>query len=147
MKSFDTNIIVYSINSAIPEHERVRSFLEELSVDDTVVVAEQALTEVYLLVRNPSVFANLYSAAEAVELCRQFRSNSKWKLVDCLPVMEDVWKLAARPGFTRRRIIDARLALTLRGAGVTEFATANVKDFGDFGFDRVWNPLRKTSAR
>ena len=25
--------------------------------------------------------------------------------------------------------------------GVTEFATANVKDFQGFGFTRVWNPL------
>ena len=25
---------------------------------------------------------------------------------------------------------------------VTEFATANIKDFEDFGFKRVWNPLK-----
>lgn len=35
----------------------------------------------------------------------------------------------------------ARLALTLRHHGVTEFVTANVKDFEGFGFTRVWNPL------
>ncbi|MFM8358316.1 MAG: hypothetical protein ACKOET_07130 [Verrucomicrobiota bacterium] len=29
----------------------------------------------------------------------------------------------------------------LRHDGVTEFATANVKDFEGFGFERVWNPL------
>lgn len=29
----------------------------------------------------------------------------------------------------------------LRHHGVTELATANTKDFADFGFDRVWNPL------
>ncbi len=141
MKSFDTNIIIYAINSAMPEHEQARRFLAELSIDDDVVVAEQTLTEVYLLVRNPVVFPNPYTPSEAVALCRQFRSNPKWKLVECLPVMEDVWDQAARSGFARRRIIDARLALTLRSAGVTEFATANTKDFRDFGFDRVWNPL------
>jgi hypothetical protein len=27
--------------------------------------------------------------------------------------------------------------------GVTEFATVNEKDFRSFGFQRVWNPLRK----
>jgi predicted nucleic acid-binding protein len=37
--------------------------------------------------------------------------------------------------------VDARLALTLRHHGVTEFATSNVKDFEGFGFNRVWNPL------
>jgi len=25
--------------------------------------------------------------------------------------------------------------------GVTAFATANVKDYQDFGFRKVWNPL------
>jgi len=59
-----------------------------------------------------------------------------------MPVMGEVWRYAAAEVFARRRIIDARLALTLRAAGVTEFATCNVKDFADFGFDRVWDPLQ-----
>jgi len=31
-----------------------------------------------------------------------------------------------------------------RHHGVTEFATANVKDFEGFGFARVWNPIEQT---
>ena len=54
---------------------------------------------------------------------------------------ELLWRAAATPQFPRRRIYDTRLALTLRHHGVTEFATANVKDFQDLGFTRVWNPL------
>jgi hypothetical protein len=50
-------------------------------------------------------------------------------------------KGAAAPQFARRRIYDTRLALTLRHHGVSDFATANVKDFEGFGFSRVWNPL------
>ena len=46
------------------------------------------------------------------------------------------------PAFARRRIIDARLALTIRAAGVTEFATRNVRDYKDFGFDRIRDPLQ-----
>jgi hypothetical protein len=37
-------------------------------------------------------------------------------LVECMPVMSEVWRHAAAPGFARRRIIDARLALTLRSS-------------------------------
>lgn len=55
--------------------------------------------------------------------------------------MNQVWKFAARQGFAMRRIIDARLALTLRLHGVVEFAASNVKDFKGFGFPRLWNPL------
>jgi uncharacterized protein len=55
--------------------------------------------------------------------------------------MEAVWEFAQQPDFAFRRIIDARLALTLRHHGVDEFATANVKDFQGFGFRSVWNPV------
>ena len=54
---------------------------------------------------------------------------------------DELWGLAAETSFARRRIYDARLALSLRRQGVTELATANVKDFQDFGFARVWNPV------
>lgn len=43
--------------------------------------------------------------------------------------------------FAPRRAYDWRVALTLTQQGVTEFATVNTKDFQDFGFTRVWNPL------
>jgi uncharacterized protein len=49
--------------------------------------------------------------------------------------------------FARRRIYDARLALSLRRQGIKEFATANVADFEDFGFERVWNPLEPPADR
>ncbi len=56
-------------------------------------------------------------------------------------IMDDVWKMAGCRDFARRRIVDARLALTLLRKGVTHFATSNVKDFEDFGFVKVWNLL------
>ncbi|RKX79497.1 MAG: VapC toxin family PIN domain ribonuclease [Spirochaetes bacterium] len=140
MISFDTNIIIYALNKDMPEHARAYGFLAELVEDDRVVVAEQTLVEVYLLIRNPSVFPNPYSPMDAVSVCQSYRANPKWRLVECGRVMEEVWKLASDPGFPRRRIIDLRLALTLIRAGVKEFATRNVKDFYGLDFDRVWDP-------
>jgi hypothetical protein len=43
--------------------------------------------------------------------------------------------------FARRRACDWRAALILIQQGVTDFATVNEKDFREFGFRRVWNPL------
>jgi toxin-antitoxin system PIN domain toxin len=140
MISFDTNIVIYALNKTALEHVRAYAFLTELAGEDRVVIAEQTLVEVYLLIRNPSVFPNPYSPAEAAAVCQAYRANPNWKLVECEPVMAEVWKHAADPGFARRRIIDTRLALTLLRAGVKEFATRNVKDFRIFGFDRVWDP-------
>lgn len=55
--------------------------------------------------------------------------------------MNEVWVLAATPRIARRRLFDARLALTLRHHGVDEFATRNLNGFTDFGFSRVWDPI------
>ena len=56
-------------------------------------------------------------------------------------IHNELWSLAAKPNFARRRIFDARTALTLTSFGVSEFATANTKDFKGMGFPKVWNPL------
>ncbi len=53
----------------------------------------------------------------------------------------------ALAGVAYRRIYDARLALTLRQHGVTEFATTNTRDFDGFGFTRVFNPLSEGGTR
>ena len=141
MVSVDTNIIVYALNRSMSETGPARLFLEELAVRDDVALAEQILIEVYLLIRNPAVFPHPYSASDAAAVCQAYRSNPRWRLIECAPVMHKVWLHAASPTFARRRIIDARLALTLRAAGVTEFATRNTRDFVGFGFERVWYPL------
>ena len=67
-------------------------------------------------------------------------------VVECRPVMERVWGVAREADFARRRIIDARLAFTLRSAGVTEFATRKTAHFAGFGFERVFDPLVPESS-
>ncbi len=65
MLSIDANIIIYSLNKTMSEHERARSFLVQLSDRNDVVIAEQILVEVYLLIRNPAVFPNLFTRSRA----------------------------------------------------------------------------------
>ena len=139
--SVDANVLVHALNRRAPEHERARRFLEELGARDDVVLAEQTLVEVYLLVRNPAIFPRPMSASAAAQVCAGYRAHPRWRLVECEPVMADVWHRAGASGFARRRIIDVRLALTLVRAGVAQFATGNVKDFKGLGFERVWDPL------
>ena len=141
--SVDTNIFVYALNRNSDVHESARTFLESIAARTDVVIAEQALVELYLLIRNPTVFPNPYPAAEAARVCRDFQGNVNWRIVECRPVMERVWDVAGNPDFARRRIIDARLAFTLRAAGVTELATRNTSDFTRFGFERVFDPLEE----
>ena len=142
MRSFDTNIAVHAANAASPLHDGAYEFVASLAAQRDVAVCELMLVELYLKLRNEKIFGRPLSAAQAAAVCQTYRSNGAWMLIDSAPVMDEVWRLAAGRAFAFRRIIDARLALTLIHHGVREFATANVKDFQGFGFDRVWNPLR-----
>lgn len=141
MIGIDTNILLHALNAEASEHDRASRFLESLVDSTEVVIVELVLVELYVLLRNPAVFSDVFSAEEAVDIIQSFRSNSRWKVVENAPVMKNVWKIASEKGFARRKIFDLRLALTLQHHGVKQFATANVKDFKDIGFDKVWNPL------
>jgi uncharacterized protein len=141
LTSIDTNILVYALNRDSDVHEQAREYVSSLSSRTDVVLAEQSLVELYLLIRNPAVFARPLPAGEAAAVCRRYRSNPNWRIVECRPIMDRVWELAADRNFARRRIIDARLGLTLVAAGVTEFATRNTGDFEGFGFKRVYDPF------
>lgn len=144
MIAFDTNLAVYAANASMPQHDRARQFLESLVTRDDVVVCELMLVELYLKLRNPKIFPRPLDAGSAVAWCDRLRDHQRWLLVDADLVMPEVWRLAERTDFAFRRIVDARLALTLRHHGVTEFATANTKDFDGLGFTRVWNPVETT---
>lgn len=147
MISFDTNIAVYAANRDSQWHKEARNFLESLATRKDVAVCELVLVELYLKLRNEKIFPHPLSAAQAVAICQAYRNNRAWLLVECAPVMESVWPMAAGRTFPFRRVIDVRLAHTLRHHGVTEFATTNVKDFAEQGFSRVWNPLLTSESR
>ena len=141
MISFDTNIAVYAANGASPLHEAAKQFLRSLAVRKDVAVCELVLVELYLKLRNEKIFPRPLTAAQAAAVCQSYRRNRAWMLIETAPVMEAIWPTAAESGFPFRRIIDLRLAQTLRHHGVTDFATSNEKDFAGQVFKRVWNPL------
>jgi uncharacterized protein len=138
--SIDTNILLYAQNADCAEHPAAFAFVAGCAGRDDVAICELVLVEFYLLLRNPAVLKRPLPAEAAASICMIYRTNHRWRLIEQAPVMDQVWQRASRPGFARRRIFDARIALTLLHHGVTELATANVKDFEEFGFRRVWNP-------
>ncbi len=140
--SFDTNIAVYACNEASPEQPYAVQFLQSLALRNDVVVSEFMLVELYLKLRNAKIFREPMTAKEAADVCQGFRSNANWELFSATPEMDEIWKQAAKKDFATRRIVDLRLGLSLVQQGVSEFATANTKDFHGMGFARVWNPLK-----
>ena len=141
MLAFDTNLAVHAAHSSSPRQQAAAAFITSLARREDVVVCELMLVELYLKLRNEKIFSRPMTAPQAAAHCQGYRRNPRWRVIENGPVMEAVWRMAAVDNFAFRRIIDARLATTLRHSGVTDFATANVKDFQGFGFNRVWNPL------
>ncbi|MGY6555212.1 MAG: TA system VapC family ribonuclease toxin [Wenzhouxiangella sp.] len=141
MLSIDTNILLYAQNRDCPEHQRARAFIEDCADRDDVALCELVLVELYQLLRNPAVLARPLSAPEAAAVCTRWRGNPRWALIENAPIMNQLWHIATQPNLPRRALFDARIALTLRHHGVTEWATRNTPDFETFGFARLINPI------
>ena len=143
MKAADTNLFLYAANAASEHHTAATRYFASVHRDSEFVVCELVLVEVYLQLRNPAVMPRVLASEDAAAFCQSLKRHPVWQHVDyAVEVSGPLWEWAAatRSGF--RRLIDARLALTLLHHGVTEFATANVKDFQSFGFSKVWNPVQ-----
>ena len=143
MLTADTNLFIHAADPDSPEHAKARAFFSDLqSQPDEFVVCELVLVELYMQLRNGDIFLEPYTAREAADYCQAMKANPLWRCVDYDPKVSTLlWNWAAEQEAGFRQIIDARLAVTLRHHGVTKFATANVKDFQSFGFEKVWNPL------
>lgn len=143
MLSADTNLFIHAADPDSPSHRRALEFFAGLPAwEDEFVVCELVLVELYMQLRNGAIFVKPYTAREAAAHCQAMKQNPLWRCIDYeAKISARLWQWAAETKAGFRQIIDARLALTLRHHGVTKLATANVKDFKSFGFERVWNPL------
>ena len=147
MLSIDTNILFHALNEDSPSHEQALAWLTSIAGDEDVAISELILAEFYRLLRNPAVLKHPLPANEAVEVIQTYRMHPRWRLIgfptESRPLHDALWQRARAKDFAFRKLDDARSALTMTAQGVTEFATANVKDFEGLGFRKVWNPLVK----
>lgn len=145
MISIDANILLYSYSTDSPFHAAAKQFLQDLANREDVALSEFILTEFYLLLRNPAVLQNPLEASAAAAVIGSYRKHPHWKTLGFPPrsreLHDELWKQSGTRDFARRRIYDTRTALSLTAFGVTDFATLNLKDFQNFGFKKVWNPL------
>lgn len=141
----DTNLFIHAADPDSPHHAKARQFLDTVASemrDHEFVLCELVMVELYMQLRNAAIFAKPYSSRESADYCAALKHNPAWRCVDYdSAVSIALWQWARATKAGMRRVIDARLALTLKHHGVTHFATANTKDFQEFGFEKVWNPL------
>ncbi len=141
MLSIDTNILLYALNRDADEFEAARDFLQDCSQRDDVAICDLVLVEIYNLLRNPAVINNPLPAREAGQICTQLRNNQRWAIIETAPIMTQLWQTVNQDEFPRRRIFDLRIALTVQHHGVTHWATRNLRNFQDLGFEQIINPI------
>ena len=77
MKSLDTNILLYSINSDCPEHTICKQLVNKALIEkDQWIVADQVFFELYRLLRNPVVLQKPLTASEAADTINWYREKS-----------------------------------------------------------------------
>jgi uncharacterized protein len=145
MLSIDTNILLHAINADSPSHDSALAWITLIQSTDEVAISELILAELYGLLRNPAILKRPLDGEDAVEVIETYRTHPRWRLIgfpgESRVLHDQLWQRAKAKTFAFRRLYDVRSALTMISQGVTEFATANVKDFQGLGFKRVWNPI------
>ena len=145
IQSLDANILLPAVDVGAKDHPAAKAYLDSLRYNEDVVLSELILLELYNLIRNVKVAVKPLSPDEAVSVCQRLRGHPYWQIrglpEDCEEFHDQLWELLRVPNTARRRAYDLRAGLALRHFGVTDFATANIKDFQGLGFARVWNPL------
>lgn len=145
MLSIDTNILLYAFNEDSPNHADAFAWLGSVQALEEVALSEFVLAELYVLLRSPAVLKRPLEASDAVEVIQTYRRHPRWRIIgfplESRALHDAFWQKARQKNFSFRRLYDARTALTILAQGVTDFATANVKDYENLGFRKVWNPL------
>lgn len=130
--ALDTNVLVYAHLPAMPDHGRVRPWLERQLLDPAVTLglAPLVLHELVHVITDARRFDPPVSMPEALALARRYLVGVNAAV---LPADEAVLAAAVdlmeEHGLGRKRFSDALLAASVLVHGVDELATCNVRDF------------------
>jgi uncharacterized protein len=143
VKSLDTNILIYASNEDAPEHKKAQKIVESLLDNaEEWIISDQVLVETYRALRNPVVLQKPLDPTGAWELVNFYREEAGCQRccydLEMWPRLETHLKSSR---FEAKRTFDAILAVTLVGNAVDTFYTRNTKDFKQFGFRTLINPI------
>ena len=143
MKSLDTNILIYAVNQGCTEHDRARQVYEAMLESPAEwIVCDQVLFEFYRALRNRRILERPLGPSAALHQIRFLREESG--VLHCgydTRFWEKIVGAMAGSDPVSSHIFDRILAITLLGNGVTTFHTRNTRDFAEFPFQHLVNPI------
>lgn len=141
MFAIDTNILIYAHNIHSPFHEKATNFIEGILDErkNDFCIPSQVVSE-FINVITRNTLQSPSSLKEAIEIIRNYldfgvtvinpKETQTQTFLDILSGVK-----------TRKKIFDVVLASSLKDNNIEEFYTVNVKDFEEFNFLRIINPL------
>lgn len=143
MNSLDTNILIYAVNRGCDEHERAKEVYQKM-LDSPLdwIVSDQVLFEFYRGLRHPKILQRPLNHQQAIEQITFIREDSG--VLHCA-YETTFWDQVKTFGSTKNpkavHIFDRVLAITLLKNGVKQLYTRNTKDFTEFEFETLINPI------
>jgi predicted nucleic acid-binding protein len=126
----DTNVVVRLMEPAAPEHTIVRNAVHRLlEAGDTLVLAPQVLTELWVIATRP-VEVNGFGWSPAATSAVIARLRGQFPLVEEGPATFERWLALVEAAEIRgKRAHDAHLAAVMLSQGISQILTLNPVDF------------------
>lgn len=141
MFAIDTNILVYAHDKSSPFNRKAVSFIEtkmNKEISDFCIPSQVISEFINAITRNS--LPNPLTLKESIGVVRNYldfgitiinpKETQTQTFLDVLSKVK-----------TRKKIFDVVLASSLKDNNIEEFYTVNVKDFEEFNFLQIINPL------
>jgi len=143
MNSLDTNILIYAVNRNCAEHEAALVVYEELlNEPEHWVLSDQVVFEFYRGLRSQKVLTEPLTHGEAMKQICFLRDESG--VLNChykVGMWEELLVGLNKRQMKSSHVFDRILGVTLKNYGVKRFYTRNTKDFVEFDFPELVNPI------
>ena len=145
MDALDTNLLVYAHNTASSFHSQAKAFIEKvMNARDaegqlSVCIPAQVLMEFLNVITRQQLEAPL-SLTDATQIVQDYLDTGiiiLYPKSTQLNTLLDLLKSVT----TRKKIFDVALVATLKDQGISGLYTVNTKDFEEFEFLEIKNPL------
>jgi uncharacterized protein len=128
----DTNVLVYALDTAAPQHNAARTLLETARVDiATLYVTSQILCEFYSVMTNPRRVAQPRTADEAMSVL-----SDALTFLHVLPIpastIDRLLGLLRRRSVMGSNVFDLHIIAAIQANGIGTIYTFNVADFAIF---------------
>lgn len=143
MNSLDTNILIYAVNSGCKEHASAIKVYERMLEDPTSwIISDQVLFEFYRGLRHKNILERPLNHQQAIEQISFLREEAG--ILHCayeVSFWDQVKSFDDCKNPKAIHIFDRVLAITLLKNKVTTLYTRNTKDFREFKFENLINPI------